>query len=457
MPGSDPHQVVVIGGGFAGLFATQRLKRAPVEVTVIDRTAYHLFQPLLYQVATGILSDGEIAPATRDVLRHQRNASVVLGEVTGIDLAARTVTSRILGSEVITAYDSLIVAAGAATSYFGHDEFAVHAPGLKSIDDALELRARIFGAFEIAELEEDPQAREAWMTFVVVGAGPTGVEMAGQIAELAHKTLRSNFRRIDSARARILLLDALPTTILPQFEERLARKAARRLEQIGVETHLGVRVTGIDEQGIDVTATHSDLRRIDAMTTVWAAGVHASPLGAMLSDASGVKLDRGGRVPVNPNCSLPGHPEVFVVGDMMSLDKLPGLAEVALQSGRHAAREIIRTLRGGSEPTPLRYRDLGMLASISKRFAILQRGKFGITGLLAWLIWLCVHLTFLTGFKNRVSALFHWTISFVGGGRAERTITLQQVFARQALESRNRGGSTDRHVVPAASDSIPGG
>jgi NADH dehydrogenase len=426
-PAGDSHRVVVIGSGFAGLFATRRLARAPVSVTVIDQTTHHLFQPLLYQVATGILSEGEIAPATRDVLRRQRNADVILSRVTDIDLAARTVTSQSPGRELVTSYDSLIVGAGAGSSYFGHDEFAVHAPGLKTVEDALELRRRIFGAFERAEIEDDPQARTAWLTFVVVGAGATGVEMAGQISELAHKTLRSNFRHIDPADARILLVDAGPR-ILPQFDERLSRKAAEHLRRIGVEIELGVRVTDVDASGIDLEAGEGS-RRIQARTKVWAAGVQASSLGAQLADAAGVPLDRGGRVPVTPNCSLPGHPEVFVVGDMMSLDDLPGVAEVALQSGLHAAREIERRLAGATTPAPFHYRDLGTLASISKNFAVAQLGPIRIWGLAGWLLWLFVHLTFLTGFKNRISTLFHWGVSFIGRGRAERTTTMPPIGA----------------------------
>jgi NADH dehydrogenase len=425
----EAHRVVVIGSGFAGLFATRRLARAPVSVTVIDQTMHHLFQPLLYQVATGILSEGEIAPATRDVLRRQDNAGVILGRVTGIDLAARTVTSHAFDRELVTPYDSLIVGAGAGSSYFGHDEFAAHAPGLKTVDDALELRGRIFGAFEMAEIEDDPQARAAWLTFVVVGAGATGVEMAGQIAELAHTTLRSNFRHIDPASARILLVDAGPR-ILPQFDERLSRKAADHLRQIGVEIQLNVRVTGVDESGIDLDTEDADLRRIEARTKVWAAGVQASSLGALLADAAKVQLDRGGKVPVMANCSLSGYPEVFVVGDMMSLDNLPGVAEVALQSGRHAAGEIERRLAGQTTPASFRYHDLGTLASISKNFAVAQLGPMRIWGLAGWLLWLFVHLTFLTGFKNRISTLFHWAVSFIGRGRAERTTTVRESLNR---------------------------
>ena len=425
----EAHRVVVIGSGFAGLFATRRLARAPVSVTVIDQTMHHLFQPLLYQVATGILSEGEIAPATRDVLRRQDNAGVILGRVTGIDLAARTVTSHAFDRELVTPYDSLIVGAGAGSSYFGHDEFAAHAPGLKTVDDALELRGRIFGAFEMAEIEDDLQARAAWVTFVVVGAGATGVEMAGQIAELAHTTLRSNFRHIDPASARILLVDAGPR-ILPQFDERLSRKAADHLRQIGVEIQLNVRVTGVDESGIDLDTEDADLRRIEARTKVWAAGVQASSLGALLADAAKVQLDRGGKVPVMANCSLSGYPEVFVVGDMMSLDNLPGVAEVALQSGRHAAGEIERRLAGQTTPASFRYHDLGTLASISKNFAVAQLGPMRIWGLAGWLLWLFVHLTFLTGFKNRISTVFHWAVSFIGRGRAERTTTVRESLNR---------------------------
>jgi NADH dehydrogenase len=433
MTGSQPHRVVIIGSGFGGLFAIRRLKRAPVEVTLIDRTNDHLFQPLLYQVATGILSEGEIAPATREILRRQSNASVMLGDVTEIDLTARTVTSRVMDHPVVTTYDSLIVAAGAESSYFGHDEWAGDAPGLKSIDDALDLRSRILGAFEMAEVEEDPQARAAWMTFVVVGAGATGVEMAGQIADLAHHTLRSNFRRIDPTKARILLVDALPR-ILTQFDDRLSTKAAARLKEIGVEIHLGVRVTAIDDHGVNLDGSDPALSRIESRTKVWAAGVRASPLGAILAQAGGFELDRSGRVPVTSNCSLPGHPEVFVVGDMMALNDLPGVAEVALQSGRHAAAEIERRVRDkDAAAQPLRYRDLGTLASISRSYAIAELGPIRVAGFPAWMLWLFVHLAFLTGFKNRVSTVFHWAISFIGRGRAQRTITLEQFYARRRL------------------------
>jgi NADH dehydrogenase len=423
------HRVVVIGSGFGGLFATRHLERADVEVTVIDRTTHHLFQPLLYQVATGILSEGEIAPAMRDVLRRQANARVILAEVSGIDLTARTVTAEVGGRELVTPYDSLIVAAGMGTTYFGHDEFAGDAPGLKSIDDALELRARIFGAFEMAELEPDADARRAWLTFAVVGGGPTGVEMAGQIADLARRTLRGNFRNFDPADARVLLIDAGPR-ILASFHPRLAAKAAAELARIGVEIRLGGRVTGVDAGSITVERDGGASDRFPAMTKVWAAGVTASPLGQLLARQTGAELERNGQVKVLDDCTLPGHPDVFVVGDLMSLGGLPGVAEVAMQAGHHAAGQIIRRLAGDSAPRRFVYRDLGSLSSISRRFAIVELGPIRISGRLGWLVWLVVHLTFLTGFKNRLGALLHWVISFCGRGRSERTISTRGLIGR---------------------------
>jgi NADH dehydrogenase len=441
------HRVVVVGSGFGGLFATKVLRRVPCDVTVIDRTTHHLFQPLLYQVATGILSEGEIAPPVRDVLRHQANARVLLGEVTDIDLRARTVTSRVLDTETVTPYDSLIVAAGVRTSYFGHDEYARHAPGLKSIDDALEIRGRVFGAFELAELEEDPVQRERWMTFVVVGGGPTGVEMAGQIAELAHRTLTGNFRRIDPRDARIILVDAAPK-VLGSFGDRLSAKARGELEDLGVEVRLDAMVAGVDEEGVDLDVDDPSQRRIEAMTKVWAAGVAANPLGALLCERAGVDPGRGGRVPVEPDCTLPGHPDVFVIGDLMQHpDQLPGVAEVAMQSGMHSAIQIDRRLKGHTTPRRFKYRSLGDLASISRYYAVGKWGRVEVWGVLGWVIWLVVHITFLTGFKNRVTALFHWIISFLGRARSQRTITMQQVLARGALEE---AAERERLEAPAA-------
>ena len=427
------HRVVIIGCGFGGLFATKALREAPVEVTVIDRTNHHLFQPLLYQVATGILSEGEIAPATRSVLARQRNARVVLGDVVDIDLDARVVVSEELGRTTRSPYDSLIVAAGSTTSYFGHNDFAVHAPGLKTIDDAREIRGRVLGAFEMAEIQPDPEERKSWLTFVVVGAGPTGVEMAGQIAELSRRTLRNEFRTIDPSQARVLLLDG-GKLVLPTFGDHLSGQATRELERLGIEIHLGATVTGVDADGIDIKSGDPTLRRVPSKIKIWAAGVKASPLGEVIARAaSDVELDRSGRVKVLPDCTLPGHPEVWVVGDLMALNDLPGVAEVAMQSGRHAAVEIRRRLEGLPPSGPFRYRDLGSMASVARFRAVASIGPLRVAGLTGWLLWAFVHITFLTGFKNRVSALAHWAVSFLGRSRSERAFTTSDIFAREAL------------------------
>lgn len=448
---AEPHRVVVIGGGFGGLFATRRLAGAPVQVTLIDRWTHHLFQPLLYQVATGILSEGDVAPATREILRHQRNANVVLGEVVDIDLQNQTVTSRTVARDLVTPYDSLIVAAGSAQSYFGHDEFGLHAPGLKSIDDALEVRGRIFGAFEMADVESDDERRAAWLTFALIGAGPTGVELAGQIAELARENANGRYRNLDRGATRILLLDGA-ARILPTFAERLSARADEELRRLGVEIQTGAMVVGVDANGIDVQRADGDRQRVVAMTKVWSAGVQASPLGRLLAERSGAELTAHGQVQVQPDCTLPGHPEVFVVGDLMALDSLPGLAEVAMQSGLHAAAEIRRRLDGQAKPHKFRYVDLGSLAVISRSYAVGQRGRIQIWGRPGWVVWLVVHLVFLTGFRNRIQLLFSWVISFFGKSRYERTITLQQVLARQALEASDSApeASPSRSSSPAS-------
>jgi NADH dehydrogenase len=441
-PSSDRHQVVVIGSGFGGLFSTKALRRADVDVTMIAKTTHHLFQPLLYQVATGILSEGEIAPPTREVLSSQKNARVLLGEVTDVDLETRTVISHVLNRVTVTPYDSLIVAAGAGQSYFGNDRFAEFAPGMKSIDDALELRGRIFGAFELAELSDDEDEIDRLLTFVVVGAGPTGVEMAGQIVELAHRTLHRDFRRINTREARVILLDAAPQ-VLPPFGKTLGEKTKKALEKLGVEVQLGAMVVNVDEQGLDVQDKGGAQRRIDASTKVWAAGVQASPLGKVLGERSGAPVDQAGRISVNPDLTLPGYPEVFVVGDMINLDHLPGVAQVAIQGGKYAAKEIKSRLSHDKAPQrPFKYFDKGSLATISRFRAVALIGPLKITGFIAWLLWLGVHLLYLTGFKNRVAAFMHWTVSFLGRGRSERTSTEQQVFARAALQ-RLEGGAAD--------------
>jgi NADH dehydrogenase len=438
--GTARHQVVVIGSGFGGLFGTKALDGADVDVTVIARTGHHLFQPLLYQVATGILSEGEIAPSTREVLARQRNARVLLGEVTDIDLAARTVTSRVLGRATVTPYDSLIVAAGSGQSYFGNDGFAEFAPGMKSIDDALELRGRIFGAFELAELGASRgEDVDSLLTFVVVGAGPTGVEMAGQIAELAHRTLKRDFHAINTMQARIVLVDAAGQ-VLPPFGAQLGAKTKVQLEKLGVEVLLGAMVTDVTEGGIVVQYKDGRTEWIAAATKIWAAGVQASSLTRTLSEQTGAPLDRSGRIRVNPDLTLPGYPEVFVVGDMIDLDHLPGVAQVAIQGAKYAAAEIKRRLAGKPPQKPFHYFDKGDMATISRFRAVARIGGLRLTGFVAWLLWLGVHLLYLTGFKNRVSALGHWAVSFIGRGRSERTATEQQIFGRQAL-TRLEGGA----------------
>ena len=419
------HRVVIVGSGFGGLFAAKSLGRAPksIDVTLIDRTNHHLFQPLLYQVATGILSEGEIAPATRDVLRNKKNVAVELAELTGFDLKARQVMVAQPGGRKVThPYDSLIVAAGVGPSYFGHDEYSKWAPGMKTLADALDQRERIFGAFEMAELEDDPDVRRAWLTFVVVGGGPTGVEIAGQIAELSRRALKHNFRRFDSGDVRVLLFEG-GHEILATFGDRLSEKATRELEKNGVEIHVKSIVARLDADGVDVKRADGSVQHFSAKTKIWAAGVLASPLAKMLADATGAECDRAGRIKVRPDCSLPGHPEVFVVGDMMNYNDLPGVAEVALQSGLHAAHVVRTRVRNAAEPPPWKYRDLGSAAAVDSRSAVVSMHGVRLSGRIAWLAWLVIHITFLTGFKNRFTAVIRWFLWLSGTGRSERAIT----------------------------------
>ena len=377
------HHVVIVGCGFGGLAAAKSLRRADVDITVIDRTNHHLNQPLLHQLATGILSERDIARPIRDVLRRQRNTRVVLGEVVDVDLDGRQVIVDTLGQRSHIVYDTLIVATGATQSYFGHPEFADYAPAMKTIDQALELRRRILGAFEMAERETDAAARRRWLTFVVIGAGPTGVELAGQLAELSHRTRRGNFRDIGPADVRVVLLGAAPT-IVPTFPDALRARAARDLLDLGVEVHIGTKVTGVDQEGIDTDASAPNVRRIETATKIWAAGVQASPLGRIVAGQARVELDRTGRVTVEPDCTLRGHPEVFVIGDLMSLDNLPGVTQVAIQSGQHAALTITRRLAGDTARQPLRYRDMGSIATISRLRAIAVVGRLHVSGFPAW-------------------------------------------------------------------------
>ncbi len=427
-------RVVIIGSGFGGLFAAKALRRADVEITLVSKTTHHLFQPLLYQVATGILSEGSIAPTTREILRSQRNATVVTGLVTGIDVAARTVTHRFHDTETVTPYDDLVVAAGAGQSYFGHDHFAAFAPGMKTIDDALELRARIFWAFEAAEGTSDPAERERLLTFVVVGAGPTGVEMAGQIAELAHVTLRGQFRAIDPSSARIILVDGADQ-VLPPFGERLGRKTQRSLERSGVEVVLGAVVTDVDADSVTWRTASGEIVTVPATAKVWAAGVKGSELGALLAEQTGVARDRAGRVVVDEHLAIPGHPEITVIGDLAAVPGVPGVAQGAIQGARYVARRIAATAAGRApDPAPFAYVDKGSMATIAKFAAVVKVGRLELTGFLAWVAWLFLHLLYIAGFKSRVTTLLHWAISFLGTGRTERVTTNQQLIGRLALE-----------------------
>jgi NADH dehydrogenase len=449
---SDRHKVVIIGSGFGGLTATKTLKRADVDIKMIAKTTHHLFQPLLYQVATGIIPSGEIAPPTRMILRKQRNAQVLLGEATHVDLAKKTVTSELLGHTYVTPYDSLIIAAGAGQSYFGNDHFAEWAPGMKSIDDALELRGRILGAFEQAERSSDPARRDKLLTFTVVGAGPTGVEMAGQIAELADHTLKGAFRHIDSTTARVILLDALPAVLAP-MGEKLGKKAQARLEKMGVEIQLGAMVTDVDRNGITVKDSDGTIRRIESATKVWSAGVSASPLGRDLAAQCDVEIDRAGRVKVRPDLSVPGHPNVFVVGDMAAVDGVPGMAQGAIQGGKYVAKAIKAELKGANpaDREPFQYFDKGSMATVSRFSAVAKIGPLEFGGFIAWLAWLVLHLVYLVGFRRKITTLLSWTVTFLSTARGNLTITEQQAYARTRIEELEEIAASVQEAEKAAS------
>ncbi|OZE95229.1 NAD(P)/FAD-dependent oxidoreductase [Rhodococcoides fascians] len=448
---SKRHHVVVIGSGFGGLFGVKALKKADVDITLVAKTTHHLFQPLLYQVATGILSVGEIAPTTRVILRKQKNAEVLMGEVLDIDLTAKTVTSKLLERVTVTHFDSLIVAAGAQQSYFGNDHFAEFAPGMKTIDDALELRGRILGAFEQAELSDDQEERDRLMTFVVVGAGPTGVELAGQIAELADRTLDGAFRNIDPRDARVILLDAAPA-VLPPMGEKLGKKAADRLEKLGVEIQLNAMVTDVDNDGLTVKEKDGTTRRIEAQCKVWSAGVQGSALGKQLADQSESETDRAGRVIVEPDLTVKGHPNVFVVGDLMSVKDVPGMAQGAIQGANYAAKQIKASLKGEdpSQRQPFKYFDKGSMATVSRFNAVAKVGKLEFGGFIAWVMWLALHLYYLVGYRSRITTVISWFVTFLGRGRAQMASTEQQVFARLAIEQLN---SIEASESPGDSDS----
>lgn len=408
-----PAHVVVIGGGFGGLAVARHLEKADVQVTLLDRRNHHVFQPLLYQVATAALNPGDIAYPIRAALRHQKNARVLLADVVGINPAARSIE---LVNGAMT-YDYLVVATGVTHSYFGHDDWAQVAPGLKSVEDAIAIRRRILLAYEAAERESDPEKQAEWMTFVVIGAGPTGVELAGALAEIGRRTIARDFRGIDPTQVRVLLVEGLDR-VLPPYPEALSSKAQRQLEKLGVEVLTGKRVTAIDADGI----TCSDAERIAARTVLWAAGVAASPLASSL----GVPLDRAGRVVVEPNLTIPGHPEIFVIGDLMAVESdgnpVPGIAPAALQAGRHTAENIKRLVAGG-QTRPFVYRDKGTLATIGRSAAVADFGRLQFSGWFAWIFWWMVHIYFLIGFRNRLLVMFSWIWSYLTFQRGARLIT----------------------------------
>jgi NADH:ubiquinone reductase (H+-translocating) len=423
MAGERP-RVVILGGGFAGLYAARELRRAPVRVTVLDRRNHHLFQPLLYQVATAGLNASEIAMPIRSILRRQKNAEVLLGDATAIDVPNK----KVILSDGEVPYDYLVVATGVTHSYFGHNEWAEHAPGLKTLEDALEVRRRVFLAFEAAERETDPARRREWLTFVIVGAGPTGVELAGTLAEISRHSLVKEFRHINPKDARIILVEGV-ARVLPPYPEELSKSAARQLSSLGVELRTNARVTGIDTHGVQLEqAAGSEPRpasteRIAARTTLWAAGVQASPLAKSL----GVPLDRAGRVIVHEDLTIPGRDDVFVIGDLAAVKQtngqpVPGVAPAAIQEGKHTAKNIQRAVAG--EPRlPFRYRDKGSLATIGRARAVADFGKLKLSGFLAWLAWLLIHIFFLIGFRNRVLVTMQWAWSYFTYQRGARLIT----------------------------------
>lgn len=415
--GMPQKRIIIVGGGFGGLAAAKALRNAPAQVLLIDRSNHHLFQPLLYQVATSVLTPGQIGSPIRGILRKQRNTTVILGEVTGVDKDQKCVIVRDADrEEVRLTYDYLILATGVTHSYFGHNEFEKFAPGLKSLADAVAIRNKILEAFEQAEAEEDPSRHRDLLTFVLVGAGPTGVEMAGAIAVLVRSTLKSEFRRIDPASARIVLVDMAPR-VLPPFSEELSNAAKQRLEKLGLEVRLGHSVDQIDADGILVAG-----ERIVSKTVIWTAGVSPSPAGKWLN----VETDRAGRVRIQSDLTVPGYPEVFVIGDTASLDQngkpLPGVAQVAIQQGRYAGKLIHRRLAGDPAPGPFSYFDKGSMAVVGKGFAVLQSGKVHLSGFFAWLTWAAVHLQFLAQSSLRVSVFLQWVWTYLTGQRGSRLI-----------------------------------
>ncbi len=457
---ATPPQVVIVGGGFGGLFAARALRDAPCDVTLVDRSAQHVFQPLLYQCATGILSEGQITAPLRRLFRKQRNLECMNAEAVNVDAARRQlICLRPLGEAIEVPYDHLIVAAGLRQSYFGHDEFAEWAPGMKTISDALTIRRRVFGAFEMAETAADPAEQQHWLTFALVGAGPTGVELAGQIRELATKTLRAEFRRVQPEDARVVLFDggAAP---LAAFGPELSRRATRTLRELGVELRMNSIVTSVDGDGLRVRAEDGTESGLDAATVLWTAGVEAPPIAAALAAATGAEQDRSGRIPVQDDLTIAGHPEISVIGDLMTLRKLPGLAEVAMQSGFYAGRRVKCQLSGQGEEKPFKYHDLGSAAYISRGRAVVSAGPVHLWGFPGWVVWLFIHIAFLTGYRNRLGAVITWWVAFTRDVRRERAYTtrgvghVKDVFSPTAAE-RAPAAATEAAAPPTSGRSVP--
>jgi NADH dehydrogenase len=420
------HRVVVVGGGFGGLNVARGLADADVDVTLVDRTNHHLFQPLLYQVAAGILAPGLIAPALRRTVKKQANARTLLAEVYDLDLERKVVVAKEPDGRVLElAYDTLVLATGATHSYFGKDHFAEFAPGMKSVEDARYLRDGILVKFEMAELATDPKERVEWLTFVVIGAGPTGVELVGQIAELAHQVLPRDYRSVDTTEARIILLEGAGA-VLPPFHPKLQRYAKRQLEKMGVEVRVNSLAVDMDHHSITVKGPDG-LETIRARTRIWAAGVKASPLARLLAERTGAETDRAGRVAVNPDCTLPGHPEVFAIGDMVSLNKLPGVAQPAIQEGKYVAGVIKARLEGDKAPEPFEYHDKGSMATIGHKHAVADAFGLKLTGLPAYMMWGLVHVAYLIDWGNRLGTLYAWSRALYAiNNRGNRVITFHQ-------------------------------